>query len=66
MDGSNVEPAPCLDDVIRDICFMQTKVCVAEVTCECGAINRVPLDGSGICQGCYRKVVSPLLSGMAD
>ena len=62
MDGFNVNS---LDEVIREIVMLQTKICVTEVTCECGQIHRVPLDGFCICQ-CGRKVASQLLSSMTD
>jgi len=60
MDRFNVNPSPLLDEVIREIVMMQAKTCVTEVTCECGEVHRVPLDGFCICQ-CGRKVVSPIL-----
>jgi hypothetical protein len=65
MDGFNVNPASYLDEVIREIVMLQAKVCVTEITCECGQIIRVPLDGFHICQ-CGRKIVSQVLTSMID
>jgi len=52
-----------LHDLIEDIVMMQKKTCVVDVTCECGQIHRVPLDGYRICEVCGRKVYSPVITG---
>jgi hypothetical protein len=65
MDGFNVSPTSCLDEVIREIVMLQTKICVTEVVCECGQVHRVPLDGYRICQ-CGQKVVSQALTELTD
>jgi len=52
-----------LNDLIENIVMMQKKTCVIDVTCECGQILRVPLDGYRNCEVCGRKVLSPILTG---
>lgn len=59
MDGPVKDSPSELDDVIRDIVMMQARTCVTEVTCVCGKLHRIPLDGYRICE-CGRKVLSPI------
>jgi len=63
MDGFNLESVSGLNDVIENIVMMQKKNCVIDVTCDCGMIHRVPLDGFHICEVCGWTVLSPILSG---
>ena len=65
MDGFNANAVSCLDEVISEIVMLQARTCVTEVTCDCGQIHRVPLDGFHICQ-CGRKVASQIITSMTD
>ena len=58
-------PDLVLQNVIREIVMLQSKICVTEVICDCGQIHRVPLDGFRICS-CGQKVVSQVLTELTD